>query len=386
MKLYQTITIAVTAAGLAQFAAFGADRRQTYEELAASSDRVVLGTVGVRSSHWGDDAHIYTDVLVYPDVTVKGADEGAMTVEVLGGTVGDTTMTVSDGPELSEGQQVVVFLKRESNHFVVMGRSAGSLPASSAEAAAALDSTFTLVERSARIPQTYKRGLAGSAIARATNTVTSHVQTGCYGTDGAKWGTTSASYKIGTSIPADWASSIDSAAATWGSAGAAFKLVNDSTVVNELSYKDLVAAYGSSYANTFAVTTTWTSGSTGRITKATIEIGNKWPWSTTGAANIADVQNILTHEFGHWMRLLDIYSPTTCSEVTMWGSAGYGETKKRTLEQADIDGFISLYGGYRWWRQHNFDGAVADFACERSDWNFGHANPDVDRGHQRHIL
>jgi len=86
------------------------------------------------------------------------------------------------------------------------------------------------------------------------------------------------------------------------------------------------------------------------------------------------------------MRLLDIYSPTTCSEVTMWGSAGYGETKKRTLEQADIDGFISLYGGYRWWRQHNFDGAVADFACERSDWNFGHANPDVDRGHQRHIL
>jgi len=99
MKLYQTITIAVTAAGLAQFAAFGADRRQTYEELAASSDRVVLGTVGVRSSHWGDDAHIYTDVLVYPDVTAKGADEGAMLVQMLGGTVGGTTtMTVSDGP------------------------------------------------------------------------------------------------------------------------------------------------------------------------------------------------------------------------------------------------------------------------------------------------
>ena len=128
-----------------------------------------------------------------------------------------------------------------------------------------------------------------------------------------------------------------------GSAGAAFKLVNDTSVVNELSYKDLVAAYGSSYANTFAVTTTWTSGSTGRITRATIEIGNKWPWATTGAANTADVQNILTHQFGHWMRLLDIYSPTTCSEVTMWGSAVYGETKKRTLEQADIDGLMSLY-------------------------------------------
>ena len=28
----------------------------------------------------------------------------------------------------------------------------------------------------------------------------------------------------------------------------------------------------------------------------------------------------------------------------MWGSAAFGETKKRTLEQADIDGFIGLYG------------------------------------------
>jgi hypothetical protein len=55
------------------------------------------------------------------------------------------------------------------------------------------------------------------------------------------------------------------------------------------------------------------------------------------------VQNIITHEFGHWMRLLDIYSPSTCGDVTMWGSAPYGETKKRTLEQADLDGLMSLY-------------------------------------------
>jgi hypothetical protein len=45
------------------------------------------------------------------------------------------------------------------------------------------------------------------------------------------------------------------------------------------------------------------------------------------------------------MRLLDIYSPNTCGDVTMWGTAALGETKKRTLDQADISGFESIYGG-----------------------------------------
>ncbi len=79
---------------------------------------------------------------------------------------------------------------------------------------------------------------------------------------------------------------------------------------------DLVAKYGSSYSNTYALTTNWFSSNI--ISKTIIEIGTKWQWSTSGQANMADVQNIITHEFGHWMHLIDIYSPSTCGAATMW--------------------------------------------------------------------
>jgi hypothetical protein len=324
--------------GIAWIAA-GAERRRSYEELAVASDKVVLGTVGVKSSYWGDDAHIYTEILISPDVTIRGAEEGLVVVRSLGGTVGDTTMTVADGPEFRAGQHVVVFLKREGDHFVVVGRAAGVVSAAP-EAAAAVESAFRVAERTAGRKLEYSRGLASSYMDRFA----AAAQVGCYGTDGTRWEADSARYKIGTTIPAEWAASIDASASTWSNAGAAIRLINDTGSVNELSYKDLVATYGSSYLDTFAVTTTWSNNSTGLITKATTEFGTKWPWSTAGVANRVDVQNILTHELGHWMRLLDIYSPATCSEVTMWNAASYGETKKRTLEQADLDGLFSLYG------------------------------------------
>jgi hypothetical protein len=325
--------------GLAPWIAAGADRRQSYEELAAVSDKVVLGTVGVRSSYWGDADHIYTEVLVSPDVTIKGAEEGMILVRMPGGTVGDTTMTVSDGPEFPEGQRVVVFLKREGDHFGVAGRAAGAVRAIAPEATEAVESAFRVLERTAGRRLEYKRGLASSYINPAAG-----AQVGCYSTDGTKWDNNSATFRIGTTIPAEWAASIAASASTWNNAAAAFRLANDNGSINEVSYKDLVATYGSSYTDTFAVTTVWWSNSTGRIVQAVTEVGTKWPWSTSGEANKVDVQNILTHEFGHWMRLLDIYSPPTCSEVTMWNSASYGETKKRTLEQADLDGLFSLYG------------------------------------------
>lgn len=349
-------TLVFLIAAIAPFTAAAASRQQTYEELTGTADRVLLGTVGARSSHWGNDSRIYTDVVVYPEITIKGAEEGPAVVEFAGGTVGDTTMSVSDGPELPEGERVVIFLNRESNHFVVAGRSAGSVASSALQAADALNGAFTFMERTTGRRLAAARALAGSYLDRgglnrggiaspSRTSTTAKAQVGCYGTDGAKWGTSSATYQIGPSIPPGWGASIDAATSTWNNAGAAFHLVNDPASSNQLSYLDLVAKYGSSYSNTFAVTTTWSSTSTGLISKATIEVNNSWSWSTQGDANSADVQNILTHEFGHWMRLLDIYSPSTCSEVTMWGSASFGETKKRTLEQPDIDGFLSLYAG-----------------------------------------
>jgi len=52
-----------------------------------------------------------------------------------------------------------------------------------------------------------------------------------------------------------------------------------------------------------------------------------------------DVQNTLTHEFGHALGLAHSSVP----EATMYAGAPKGETAKRTLEADDIDGARSLY-------------------------------------------
>jgi hypothetical protein len=333
--------------------AAAANRHQTTDELTAEADFVVLGTVGVKNSRWGDDSRIYTDVLISTEVTLKGQDLGAVSVQVLGGTIGDVGMAVSDGAEFAQGERVLVFLNRHNDAFQVAGREAGKHSADSPNAAHVLERVLDRLEKDSRQKVHPRRGLAEAFLrkttatassASTTGTTTTTTSTACYLTDGTKWGTTSAKYKIGASVPIAWSTSINAAASTWNGAGAAFQLANDPYAANELSMVDLVTKYGTSYSNTYAVATVWFSTTTRIINKAAIEIGTKWQWTTSGQPNMADVQNILTHEFGHWMRLLDIYSPSACGEATMWGTSALGDTKQRTLEQADIDGVFSLYG------------------------------------------
>ncbi|MBA7480402.1 hypothetical protein ES707_15856 [subsurface metagenome] len=62
-----------------------------------------------------------------------------------------------------------------------------------------------------------------------------------------------------------------------------------------------------------------------------------------GDTDVMDLQNIVTHEFGHGVGLADLYD-NKASEQTMYGYATEGETKKRTLESGDIAGIQALYG------------------------------------------
>lgn len=69
-------------------------------------------------------------------------------------------------------------------------------------------------------------------------------------------------------------------------------------------------------------------------------------WSADCEAEACDQKmdfgNIATHELGHSVGMDDLYE-AKCSEETMYGYAGYGETKKRTLESGDIFGISQLY-------------------------------------------
>lgn len=61
----------------------------------------------------------------------------------------------------------------------------------------------------------------------------------------------------------------------------------------------------------------------------------------TQDSSVFDMQEIMTHENGHVMGLIDLYL-SVCSADTMYGYASVGQTNKRTPTADDIQGICSL--------------------------------------------
>ena len=89
-----------------------------------------------------------------------------------------------------------------------------------------------------------------------------------------------------------------------------------------------------------ALTYRWSSNSTGKIIHFDLAINNTHhDWSTAGEAEKHDLQNALTHEFGHALGLAHSEVP----EATMAPTAPLGETQKRDLHEDDVKGVVYLY-------------------------------------------
>ena len=103
-----------------------------------------------------------------------------------------------------------------------------------------------------------------------------------------------------------------------------------------------VVSWGSYYSSrAIAVTYIWYRGS--RIIETDTKMNTYYRWSLSGEAGKMDVQDIMTHEFGHWAGLDDLYDSADYW-LTMYGRAGYGETYKQTLGKGDILGLEAWYG------------------------------------------
>jgi PKD repeat protein len=102
-------------------------------------------------------------------------------------------------------------------------------------------------------------------------------------------------------------------------------------------YNDL--SWGST-GGSIATTYIWYIG--GTIVECDMVFEDSFNWGTNGASNLMDVQNIATHEFGHYLLLLDLYDGAD-GYKTMYGYGSTGETKKRTLDPDDIAGISFIY-------------------------------------------
>ncbi len=100
-------------------------------------------------------------------------------------------------------------------------------------------------------------------------------------------------------------------------------------------------SWGSYQAGVIAVTMSWTSGK--RVLEVDCLMNTYYSWSLTAQAGKMDVQDIMTHELGHFCGLADLYNNADYW-LTMYGYSNYAETYKQTLGLGDILGLRAVYG------------------------------------------
>ncbi len=95
-------------------------------------------------------------------------------------------------------------------------------------------------------------------------------------------------------------------------------------------------------AAALALTTTTYMPSTGVIVDADMEVnGQNFEWRVLSEpdSQYTDIQNVVTHEAGHFIGLDHVNDPS----ATMYPTAPYGEISKRQLAQDDINGVCTIY-------------------------------------------
>jgi hypothetical protein len=93
----------------------------TFEQLVQQAELIFQGTVTDVKSVWegeGAQRHIDTYVTFQVSDNVKGNAGSSYTIRMLGGTVGDQTMLVSDTPKFKVGDREVLFVEHNFDQFV----------------------------------------------------------------------------------------------------------------------------------------------------------------------------------------------------------------------------------------------------------------------------
>lgn len=198
-------------------------------------------------------------------------------------------------------------------------------------------------------PDDFGKPYHGKPVAPCT--VTTNDRVNDWGETGWHMPTDGLTYKINyNTVPGNISASAFQGAArasasTWTQADSSQKWTDGgSTSAKSAKYDgvNLVAFGGASGG--IAVTRTWYWTGTGEVAESDMIFASNLAWSITnpgadcgGVAGTYDVQNIGTHEFGHQVGLLDLYSSVD-KDLTMYGYGFIKELKKSSLGTGDISG------------------------------------------------
>lgn len=332
--------------------------------LSRVAEYIVKGEVtSIRCDLDNETGLIYTDVEIYPFEFIKGDISDIITVRVLGGQVGSLVLAVTHEPRFRVGEQVVVFLSPHPSeecplqgYLGVVGGLKGKLTLFNGRV---LEMDLDEHDLLARIQAALNGEEIGpdpyfTPLSYAPKDVTSsEVAPLSYSYTEWRWPSSypRISYYINTNATPRTAvlKAIKAAANAWNKAGARFELVYGGATTRYSGYNDSinVVEFRRSFGNTGwpARTLIWAinRGSYYDIVECDMQINAYYQWAIGSMNNRFDLQNVVTHEFGHFVSLNDLYRRRE-KNMTMYGYVAFGETKKRSLAGPDKLGVRQIYG------------------------------------------
>lgn len=335
MNRFQIRTLSFVLSGVSLIAG----QIKTLSDLTRESSRIVMGRVATADSYVGADGEIYTDVSLTPESVLSdrdGAGDAELRFTVKGGTVGDRVVYFTDVPRFEAGEDVVVFSDGAGQPMekILVDPVHGEDVLTRIEQARE-DAGEILSDREKTRARQFLRRLESRGRDREGSIILNAVSCSAY--MGPKWASPATTFVIGANLPTAWTPVLNAAVQTWNTAGSKFAFTQNASSPHVIALGDLGAG------NTLASTRIEYLQSANKIVKFTLTFNNRFTWSTTGETGKFDVQAIATHELGHALGL-NHPSDASCSEETMWASAGSGETKKRSVEVGDKAGVVTLYG------------------------------------------
>jgi len=326
-------------------------------DLSQVAGHIVQATVSSVQSLTADSGgvpEIVTDVMLAVSGYLKGKGPASLVVRTLGGQVGDVLVECSNEPCFVAGEEVIVFIGPHgpadpalAGHLGVVGAIKGKLTVAGGTV---LEMGIAATEVVARVT----RALSGETMdvdpqfvpLAKSQPASVRVVPRSYSYSGQRWTSLPVSYYL--NVGTGFADPTKAAAATWNNVGSKFQLYYAGTTkLGAVSGdgKNVVcsANYGATVWQAESLSRVRVTNGVSTLVECDIRINTYYPFCWCSSRKAFDTQSEMTHEFGHWVRFLDLRKPAD-SEMTMFYICNMGETKRITLEADEKAGLLKVYG------------------------------------------